>query len=135
MHLELDSRRRVGVEELERPPVERDQGADALLPTIACGAAAKAQQPADEGRIQRGANRERPAPAEHAAESFADDSRARKGIGEARADPARVAPGCPRSGGAALEDDSLGARAVELVGAAEADNASSYHRHPHGSLR
>ena len=68
---------------------------------------------------------------EEALEPGRHDARRGKGVGEARADPARVPQRGTVPGSAALEDGDLGATCGELVGAAEPDDPASDDRNLH----
>jgi hypothetical protein len=54
VRLEPDAGVAIGVEQLQRPPVESEQRADAGVEAIAAGAAPEAPEPADERRIEAG---------------------------------------------------------------------------------
>jgi hypothetical protein len=134
MHLELDPGSDVRVEELERSPVEDEERLDAFLPTRPRRTTAKAQKPAEEGRVEAGVDDERTA-SEHSSQAFANDSRSREREAEAGDYPTCVSKGSAAPDGASLEDADLGPRARELVGAAQPDDATTDHDHPHGRYR
>ena len=135
VHLELDAVGRVGVEQLERARVERDVRPRALLPALLRRRAAEAQEPAHEGRVRARRDGQRAAALDQRLHAVAHDPGPGERIGEARADPAGVAERRALPRPAAVEDDDVGPRAPQLVGAREADDARPDDDDPHRRQR
>ena len=125
MHLELDARVAIRVEQLERAPVQVEQSTHARVEARGRGAAPEPPQPAHERRVERGAENERIAARHELAYALTNHPRRGKWRCHARNDPARVAARDAAADLAALEQGHLCTVSSELPRTGEPDDPTT----------
>src|SRR5207244_712300 len=125
VHLERDARLTVGVEQLERPRVQRKQRTNAGVEAFLAAAPPEAPQPADERRIETRPQHERLAAGDELPQTLAHHPGSGERVGQTWTDPARVSAGRTAADRAALEDDDVGSGPSQLPGAGESDDAGA----------
>ena len=115
----------VAVVELERPPVQLEQRAQACVEARGRGAAPELPEPTHERRVERGAEDERIPSRDELRHALANHSGRRQREGQAGNDPAGVPARDAATDLAALEQRHRSTRTGQLPGAGKPDDATA----------